>query len=212
MGGSFATEASGPGDARIAGLPRLWPGGGQELILNADLSLPTGSLDQRAATPMSMGADVRQPDPMQLGSGTFDLLPGVTWLLQQRAWSFGAQAIGTFRIDENDRGHGLGHRFEDTAWAARRLGDSLSASLRVVGGRRGNAHGADAAQDPMVVPTADPDRIGGKRIDVLAGLNLRPGSSGHRFAPELGAPVFQGLEGSQLETDLVTTLGWRLSR
>jgi len=38
------------------------------------------------------------------------------------------------------------------------------------------------------------------------------GEDGNRLAIEVGAPVYQDLDGPQLETDLVLVLGWQLLR
>lgn len=60
------------------------------LHFNAGLSLPTGSIDKQDATPM--GPNSKLPYPVQLGSGTYDLLPGLTYNGQDRDLSWGAQS------------------------------------------------------------------------------------------------------------------------
>lgn len=40
---------------------------------------------------------------MQLGSGTYDALPGITYLAQYGQFSWGAQATATIRLGGNDR-------------------------------------------------------------------------------------------------------------
>lgn len=210
MGGTFTTTASGPGDFRLAGLYSLWEGERQRLHLNAGVSLPTGSINERDQTPASMGNDVQLPYPMQLGSGTFDLLPGLTYNGQSDFWSWGAQFIQTIRIDENSRDYRLGNRSDATVWGARRLGNSLSLSARLAGARWGNIHGADPALNPTVVPTADPNLRGGERVDFSLGLNFS--KAGHRLAIEVGEPIYQDLDGPQLETDLIWTFGYQFSR
>jgi hypothetical protein len=64
----------------------------------------------------------------------------------------------------------------------------------------------------MVVPTADPSRRGGDRVDVLVGVNLYARSGfikGQRLAVEAGMPVYQSLDGPQLQTDFTLTVGWQ---
>ena len=57
------------------------------------------------------------PAPMQLGSGTIDLLPSITWLHQFEKWSYGVQANANVRLEsENDRGYQLGNVFEAIHW------------------------------------------------------------------------------------------------
>jgi len=62
----------------------------------------------------------------------------------------------------------------------------------------------------MMVPTADPGRRAGERLDVLGGINfMMPGGmlSGVRVALEVGLPVYESLDGPGLETDWTTTAG-----
>jgi hypothetical protein len=214
MAGTFTTRSDGLGDVKLAALWNVWEGNGQRIHLHAGLSAPTGSIDEKDVTPASMGAEVQLSYPMQLGSGTWDLLPGITYLGQTERWSWGAQAVGTIRTDENDRDYRLGSRIDASAWAARRLGREWSASLRLVGARWADIHGADSALNPAMVPTADPKLRGGKRVDLAFGLNFTPGRklAGNRVGFELQKPVWQELNGPQLETDTVLTFGWQYSR
>jgi hypothetical protein len=174
------------------------------------VSLPTGSIDARGDTPA--GSDVRLPYPMQLGSGTVDLRPGLTWLGQVDNWSFGVQSRGVIRLGDNENDYHLGNQFGITGWWARVLSDSASVSLRMESTRWGDIEGADVTQNPRMVPTADPTRRGGRRVDLAVGLNLyaRGGAlNGHRLAVEVGVPVYQHLNGPQLETDWTVTIGWQ---
>lgn len=149
---------------------------------------------------------------MQLGSGTFDAMPGLTYLGQSEDWSWGGQGIGTIRLGRNSAEYSLGDRLDVTAWGARKWSDWLSTSLRVSGHFWSNIDGADPELNPAMIPTADPDRRAGERVDLGLGVNLycRKGAlAGHRFAFEFEVPVFQDLDGPQLETDWLFTLGWQ---
>lgn len=206
MGVRFTTETEGIGDVRLAGLLKLHDEGDDRLHANLGLSLPTGSIDERDDTP---AGNVVLPYPMQLGSGTYDLMPGLTWLGQRGDWSFGAQLVQTFRIGENERDYRLGNRTDLTAWGAYRFSEEFSASLRLAGSRLGNIHGQDETLNPMMIPTADADLRGGRRVDAFVGVNYRSGA--HRLALEYGLPAYQDLDGPQLETDSVLVLGYQVS-
>ena len=211
MGGSFTTESEGLGDVVLSGMYGVADHAGQRVHLNLGLSLPTGSVDERDDTPAM--ANAKLPYPMQLGTGTFDLLPGITYLGQDGDWSWGAQQQFRFHLGENDEGYKQGNRFEVTGWVARRLGN-VSVSGRLRHAHWENFHGSDPDLNPAMVPTADPDLRGGDRLDALFGLNayLQDGPlAGHRFAFEFGVPVYQDLDGPQLETDWILTLGWQLA-
>jgi hypothetical protein len=210
MGARFTTRTDGIGDVRVGGLIRLWEDETHHFHLNAGLSLPTGSIREKDDTPAGR---VRLPYPMQLGSGSWDLLPGITYTGKSRHWSWGAQLGGTVRVGNNNEGYRLSDRFDSTAWVQRRWLDWLSTSVRFRYEKWGNIHGDDDSLNPALVPTADPNLRGGERIDALLGVNflvVRSGPlAGTRFAVEGGLPVYQKLDGPQLETDWVLTAGFQ---
>ncbi len=210
MGGTFTTTTDGIGDAKVTALYLLGRWGRQQLHLNAGIGLPTGSVDEKGDTPA--GSNQKLPYPMQLGSGTIDLLPGITYVGQSDDWSWGGQLGATIRLGDNSEGYTLGNRVAATFWSARKWTDSFSTSVRLAGSSWGNIDGRDDELNPAMVPTADPRLRGGKRIDLLFGFNLlgRGGAlKGHRVALELGRPIYQTLDGPQLETDWSVTLGWQ---
>ena len=211
MGGLFTTETSHVGDAKAGALIGLVRGERHKLHLDAGVSIPTGEIRHRDATPMGR---VRLPYPMQTGSGTWDLLPGITYLGRSERLSWGLQGIGTIRTGRNSLGYRLGDRVEGNAWLAHPLSDAVSVSARAAWTSWGNLTGSDDALNPNLVPTADPNRRAGHRLDLLAGVNLYLplGPLGrHRFAVEAGAPVYQWLDGPQLETDWRLIVGWQKS-
>ncbi len=214
----FSTRSRGLGDIRIGGLRSLWQDDHTRAHLNFNVSLPTGSINAEDQTPLSMGMDTQLPYPMQLGSGTYDLMPGITVLGKEAGWSWGAQAIATLRTGENSNDYRLGNRQDATTWIAVEAAESLSLSTRLAYSHWNDIHGADpdlAGQlAGMIVPTVDPKLRSGDRLDILFGLNwtARAGSlKGHRLALEIGWPLAQDLDGPQLETDVLLTLGWQLA-
>jgi hypothetical protein len=212
MGAEFTTESGGLGDIGVSALVRLFNAERQAAHLNLGVSVPTGSTDEMDVTPASSPDEAILPYPMQTGSGTWDLTAGATWLGQGDDASWGAQGTGTFRLGENDRGYHLGHRGQATAWGARRFSRWLSASGRLAFDIRGDIEGADEALNPMMVPTADPDLRAGRRLDGGLGLNFEVPEGpldGQRLAAELLVPLWQDLDGPQLETDWRLVLGWR---
>ena len=68
---------------------------------------------------------------MQLGSGTWDFHPAITYLAQTENYSYGAQLGGILRTSDNDRDYTVGDRLEAALWGARKVTDSLSASLKL---------------------------------------------------------------------------------
>ena len=104
-GRRFTTRTQGLGDIKIGALYELWRGEGARVIALGTLSIPTGDISERDETPMG---NVILPYPMQLGSGTFDLQPGVTYLGNEDRWAWGAHASGWIRPYRNSKGYRLG--------------------------------------------------------------------------------------------------------
>jgi hypothetical protein len=215
--GEFRTETFGFGDTKVAGLVRLLDTGEggvrHRAHLNAGLSLPTGSITEtdQILTPMGGTPTPRLPYPMQLGSGTFDLQPGVTYTGFSDQFSWGAQYLGTFRTGTNDEGYALGDKHEATAWTQWGPAAWIAGSVRVAYRNQDAIDGIDPAI-MAPVQTANPDFQGGDRIDIGAGLNFAGQSGpikGHRLAVEILFPVYQDLNGPQLETDWTLTVGWQ---
>ncbi len=213
MGGTrFTTRSRGIGDVKTMGLYNLYEGEAHRLIGVTGVSFPTGSVGKRDTLP-GMSASTRLPYPMQLGSGTFDLLPGMTYIGQIPGWQWGIHSNGTVRLGENKHDYRLGNAYEISGWGARKITEWASGSIRLAWDQWMNIHGADSALNPAMVPTADPNLRAGQRLMVMLGVNLfaeRGRLKGLRGAIEGGIPVYQYLEGPQLETDwsLNFTLEW----
>lgn len=217
-GTTFTTESEGIGDIRLGGLYKFFDRNGQRWHGNFSLSVPTGDIDPEDTTPMGPNSEL--PYPMRLGSGTYDIMPGITYLGQSTGpWSWGAQGLATIRLGRNSEGYALGDTYMASSWLARRLSSSVSASARLNWSRWDNIDGADEdllVTNPMngidIVPTARPDLRGGRRTDLGLGVNylFRSGYfKGHRLALEYSMPVQQNLDGPQLETDSILTVGWQ---
>lgn len=214
--GRFTTKAKGWGDTKISSLIRLYEdahkNGGHHMHLNAGMSLPTGSIKEKDAilTPMNARPTVRLPYAMQLGSGTYDFLPGITYSGTSHHWGWGAQYAGVIRLGDNSAGYTLGDKHQISAWGSYLIAPAVSASLRVTGETEGKIDGIDS-QIVLPVQTADPDNYGGKRVSTSLGLNsVMPSGilKGHRFSAELTLPVYQNLNGPQLKRDKAIMFGW----
>ena len=215
--GNFTTETSGFGDTKLAALvgvvDKTLGGVDHKAHLNLGLSVPTGSIGERdqILTPMGAAPSPRLPYPMQLGSGTLDLEPGVTYNGYSDRFSWGAQYRATIRAGNNQAGYTLGDVHNATAWAQYGPAPWVSFSLR------GQFRAQDAIEDRDAlimapVQTANPAFQGGDRLEIGPGINLagqKGAIKGHRLAVEAMIPVYQDLNGPQLETNWTLTLGWQ---
>ena len=204
-------DSSGLGDVKIAGLYDLvqWDSG-RRMHLNLGVSLPTGSIDEKDAISRVLGYG------MQLGSGTYDFHPAITYLAQTENYSYGAQLGGILRIGENDQDYTLGNKFEAALWGARKITDSLSASAKLDYSTQSEIDGSDTRLDARNMMMASPGfqtASQGRDITTFGlGLNYyfqNGGLSGHRLAAEWETPIDQKVNGVQLELDSVWTLGWQ---
>ncbi|MBI4860523.1 MAG: transporter [Candidatus Riflebacteria bacterium] len=204
----FRTRSEGIGDVHLGSTMQVYKKGGVRLLANASLSLPTGSIDRWDQTPTGSR---RLPYSMQLGSGTFDLLPGLICLHERRDGVVGVSVGATTRLGENSNGYRLGDELHWAAWVARKITGWFSVHLRLDGQSVGRLGGRDALLDTANTPAEDPDQQGGDRTDALCGLDFYVPKGRFqklRFTIEAGVPVYQRLNGTQLETDF--TLGLRL--
>lgn len=211
MGARFTTRSQGVGDVKLSALYALSRRQQRNIVLSLGVSMPSGDIDESDATPAM--TDARLPYPMQLGSGTWDLLPGVTYTDGFGGWSWGGQLAATLRLGDNDNDYSLGDRLDLSGWASYRLAPAWSASLRLAGHAWGDIDGEDRQLNPALVPTADPKLQGGRRLDILAGINLfLPGGGfgANRLALEAGLPVYEHLDGPQMSADWSLTANWQL--
>jgi len=205
-GRTFTTTSSGIGDTKIGALVGIYQNINHSLHLNLGLSLPTGSTDERDDTPAMANAVL--PYPMQIGSGTYDLQPGITYRGRQNKISWGAQATAVLRLDDNSDSYTLGDHAFVNSWLAYDLNRHLSVSAALKYQDRGNIDGANPALNPAIVQTANTDLQAGQRLDGSLGLNYLF-ANGHRLALEYALPLSQDLDGPQLEVDSVFTIGWQ---
>ena len=206
----MAAESSGLGDLKLVGLYDLakWDEG-RRIHLNVGLSIPTGSIGEKSGT-NTLGYG------MQLGSGTWDFHPAITYLGQTESYSYGAQLGGILRIGENDQDYTLGNKFCASLWGARIITDSLSASAKLDYSSQDEVDGSDSRLDArnmmMPSPGFNPTSQGRDLSTFGLGLNYyfqEGGLSGHRLAAEWQTPIDQKVNGVQLELDSVWTLGWQ---
>ena len=210
--GEFTTKTSGFGDTTLAALIRLGDSDTSRLHMTAGLSIPTGDIEETddILTPMNTRPSPRLPYPMQLGSGTYDLVAGLTYSESLDRWGWGSQWRSVIRLGENDEDYTLGDEHQLQGWVSYLATPDLSLSARLSYLDRDNING----QDPLIrapVQTADPNRQGLSRLELGLGLNFMLPGHQQRLALEISAPVHQDLDGPQLETDWTLTLGWQFT-
>jgi hypothetical protein len=218
---SFTTSTSGIGDLRLSGLIDLVERGPHHLHGGFGFSLPTGSIAERDIVPGPGGRLQRQlPAAMQLGSGTFDLLPSLTYRYHGRSWSAGVQAAGIYRTQDNWHGYRFGHRFDLNTWVSWFPCAWMSVSGGLAYRWEGELSGRqeDVMTRPpfaparLTVPTAFGENYGGQQLEALIGMNVmipKGPLENHRLAIDLRLPLWQRVQGDRLGVDYTLTTGWR---
>tara|TARA_R110002167_G_scaffold15034_5_gene60522 strand:- start:96 stop:1100 length:1005 start_codon:yes stop_codon:yes gene_type:complete len=197
MGAKFTTKSKGIGDLKLSSTNTVFERDKQRALINIEVSVPTGSIDERDDTPA--GTNQKLPYSMQLGSGTYDFTPGITYTKNINIWSWGAQAKAIIRTGRNDNNYRLGNKLKFTTWAVRKINNYFNGSLRIDVNSWGNIKGTDPELNTTVVPTSRADLRGGKRVDFLFGVDFT--KSNNRFGIEAGFPIYQNLDGPQLAAD-----------
>ncbi|MFY0601826.1 MAG: hypothetical protein JXR03_19280 [Cyclobacteriaceae bacterium] len=215
MGVAFTTKSSGIGDLKISGLYNFFDKKGQRIHANLGLSIPVGSIDNEDVTPASGGNKTQLPYPMQIGTGTWDVMPGLTYMGQKGNLSWGAQAMGTFRIGKNDRDYAQGNKGTALGWIGYKTTDWLSFSAKLSGSSTGEISGGDPVYTmPMLVPTVNADNFGGEQVSAGIGFNIYIPSGALkniRLGVEFEAPIYQNLNGPQMNVKNVSTIGLQYS-
>jgi hypothetical protein len=214
-GETFRQSADGVGDLEVMAMITLLGDiqkGGHRLIFNAGMSLPTGSInvkDHGHGNPTNVLVLLEYF--MQLGSGTYDLMPGLTYLGESGRWAWGAQTIEIIRLGRNSQGYRFGDEYRLSAWSSYRATDWFAPSVRLDGQWWEDIKGSDPRLAANPTPEGKPNLRGGRRLDVLLGLNFYAPSGrlkGNRLMLEGGLPVYQHLDGPQLGTAWMFNLSW----
>lgn len=197
-------DTSGVGDTKVKALISLYEQSSHHIHANIGLSLPSGSIDETGM----MG---RAAYGMQLGTGTYDFLPGITYTGSAGQIAWGGQAKATLALNDNKHDYKRDTGYDANMWASYRFIPALSASLRLQHKKQGKIKGRDIGIfAPMV--GSNPDNTGRKTTNLGFGINFVSSHGilrGHRFAFEWLKAVDQSVRGVQLEMQDMLTLGYQ---
>lgn len=211
--GTFENETSGIGDISVSGLYKLYDDSVHHLHLMAGVSFPTGSIREDGKTLQPNGTTSRRrlAYGLQLGTGTYNLLPGLTYWGASGDWNWGIQALGQINLGENDEGYTFGDLAYVSAWGGYTLGYGFTASVRLSQEYRGDIDGNDNSITGAS-PTSDPNNYGGWKTLASIGLDYRvPEGPLKGVTPgiEFTVPLYQDLNGPQLEDAWTLFVGVR---
>jgi len=222
----FTMESEGLGDTMLMTKYRLFADDPlipkRQVSLLFSLSLPTGSIDEKNDNhPQQMRQDELLPYGMQLGSGTVDPNIGLLYQASSSPWWWGVNSSYTARLYDNDRDYRLGDEFRLDGYIMHQFRPDLLVQAQLNGryqgkidgemdeyadGRSGHAMQGNPASPPMT-PLWDTDNYGGREIFATLGMQWQPAPF-HILDFTVGLPVYQDLNGPQLETDYRVMLTW----
>lgn len=204
-------SSGGLGDTIMAGIIKVYDEPDHHVHLGLGVSAPTGDTEVTIDGLDSSTSEL-QDYGMQLGSGTWDFRPSLTYTGQFEEWSWGAQLSGIKRMqNENRVGYALGDAFQSTAWSSYKVLNWLSTSLRGIYSEQGAIKG-QFNRPHSVSSTVDyPSNYGGRFWDLGFGLNVTiPDGplTGHNISLEWVQPIADDFKGYQLEREGSLNVTW----
>lgn len=199
-------STSGMGDTQVGAMYQM----SNELTASLMLNVPTGATDEKVD---DMNGNERvAPYGMQLGSGTYDLIPSITYNTSSGPWVFGGQAQYTLHTGENDEGYTIGDKLELSGWAKYAVNKMFTVAGRLNYMDQDEIDGENEDIPTMMggmfmAPTDDPDNYGGNRIDLAIEAMIQSG--GHSGGISYAFPVQQDVNGIQLEMQSILTISYQ---
>lgn len=172
-----------------------------------EMNIPTGSIEANTTMKMGMACTdntMTAPYHMQLGSGTYDLTPSITYLGAYFNLRYGAQASFKYRIGENDQGYTLGNVYKAKLWVNKPISMvKLSAEVDVIHHKAiDGVHAAINAGLPTpLVSTAN-----SKRLDAFITIGAEVPVSIVAVGLDIMLPVYQNTRGLQMKHNWSTAL------
>jgi hypothetical protein len=211
------------GDTVVTALVKVLDTKGQHVHLGLGISAPTGSIDAEltpakltdtTSTQADKSTIVLQDYGMQLGSGTWDFKPSLTYTGQLNDWNWGAQMSGVKRLNKNENGYAYGDLFQVTGWGSYQLFNWLSASVRTVFTTQGDIQGETNRVHQITATVDYPSNYGGRFVDMGFGLNVSIPEghfAGHNLSFEWLQPVDTDFNGYQLDRAGALAVSWSYS-
>jgi hypothetical protein len=199
---AHAHTSGGVGDIQSFALVRLFETENHRVHFGLGVSAPTGDVDLELRRTHQLDRGLSSYG-MQLGSGTWDLLPSLTYGGGLGRWFFGAQASGVKRLESaNASGYALGDVFQSTLWGGFAFTDWLSLTARAVYTWQDECSGGYGGLHETSGPMDYPNNYGGSALDLGVGIGLRMPRgllAGNTLRVEWLQPIVDDANGYQLE-------------
>ncbi|MDD2724320.1 MAG: DUF3570 domain-containing protein [Methylovulum sp.] len=228
-GATHAHQTGGIGDFGAYALFKAFDHPNHHLTLSLGGTAPTGdvgiTLRKTAINPVD---DQLIHYGMQLGSGTWDFKPALTYAGGLDNFLWGAQATATLRLeDQNKSGYRLGDIFQSSVWGGYNWTNWLATTVRGVYTWQDRIYGVihpsqTQVSDPNtgelvpfvpqhIGPFDFPANYGGQYVDLGLGVNVTVPSGafqGNALKFEWLQPVHTDYNGYQLDRDYALNFTW----
>jgi hypothetical protein len=177
-----------------------------QVLVSAGISIPVASTTVKGKAEDMMYPGSNLPYGMQLGSGTYDVLPCINYVYQNGKITASAQVSAVLRTGTTASGYKLGNEATLNSWVAWQWLSTLSSSLRMEGSQTGRISGNDPSLYIYNEPSANPSNYGGQKVIGYIGSALHVPKrmlSNTTLGVEYGIPVYQYWNGSQMKLQQV---------
>ncbi len=226
--GLHAHQTGGVGDTGLYALFKLYGDDRHHVTLGVGGTAPSGDAEIKQRKNSTTGSKFVSNIPihygMQLGSGTWDFKPSLTYTGNEDRFQWGAQATGTLRLDHvNNSGFAFGDIFQGSVWGGYQWTDWLSSTVRGVYTWQGEIDGRYPGiyftnNDEIIqfVPTHvgpfdRPENYGGQFWDLGLGLNVtipHGTFAGNSIKFEWLQPLHTDYNSYQLDRDYSLNFTW----
>jgi hypothetical protein len=224
-GAPHSHQTGGIGDTGLYALFKLFDQPGHHLTLSLGGTAPTGDVNitlRKTATNSTYGIPIHYG--MQLGSGTWDFKPSLTYTGERNQLLWGIHATGTLHLEhENSANFAFGDMFQGSIWGGYRWTNWLATTLRgvyswqdVISGQYAQVYDAYSGE-PYIsehIGTFDrPNNYGGQFVDLGLGVNVTiPGGAfaGNTLKFEWLQPLHTDYNGYQLDRDGALSATWSM--
>jgi len=203
--------SDGLGDTLMVALFKVFKHPNHNLHVGIGFSAPTANINA-TLDGTGLADSERQSYAMQLGSGTWDFKPSLTYTGNVNNWMWGAQISGTKRMQHrNKEGYVLGDEFQGTAWGGYKFLPWLSGVFRGIYSVQGKVRGETVTPNSQSAPNEFPENYGGQFFDLGTGVSVSsPGGEfvGHSLSVEWVQPILHDYNGYQFEREGSLSVNW----
>ena len=197
-------QSNGLNDLKLGAIINVNQSKNSQTIANIGISVPIGSIEE------TNGNGRHLPYGMQLGSGTYDLMIGVTRTIQYSDYSIGAQINGLIRTSRNKLNYRLGNKYQATTWIQKLWTNEFSTSARLKITGTTNITGQDntlTANEISMSPMFNTNQ-GSLITDLGVGMNYIPDFLDKtRVAAEITTPILSDTNTLSLIADTTLIVG-----